>query len=159
MGSPSANTDISAYTNFQNQNIITYSSTSPDKVRYAALPLQPVTPGQRWRERVHGLLDHHGQTTATSSSAVSIPSTIPVSPYPSALLRTDATTSLVVKPVPTASFTPADGSATRHEQPMDENDPSGTIQPLRIYIRFRKSAANTTQFRIDDISLSGTASR
>ena len=77
------------------------------------------------------------------------------------MLRTDATTSLVVEVSSDGIiYTPLTFTQPGTNNTWTKITPSGVIPATaNLRIRFRKSAANTTQFRIDDISLSGTANR
>ena len=161
MGSPSANTDISAYTNFQNQNIITYSSTTTGQSQ-----VRSTTASTGYTGASGGGNVFMGFSTITGNDRNFIISGINSQYYTGitlsfGMLRTDATTSLVVEVSSDGIiYTPLTFTQPGTNNTWTKITPSGVIPATaNLRIRFRKSAANTTQFRIDDISLSGTANR
>lgn len=160
MGVPAANTDITVYTNFQNQNIIGYSSTTLPQSQVRA-----TTASTNYTGASGGGNMFMGFTTSGNNERDFIISGINSRFYTGitlsfGMLRSDLATSLVVEVstdgtnyTPLTVTMPAANTWTRVTA-------SGTIPATaNLRIRFRKSAANTTQFRVDDIQLSGTTSR
>jgi hypothetical protein len=161
MGVPTANTDITAYTGFQNQNVLLYtSSTSPQS------QVRSTTASTGYTGASGGGNVFMGFSATLGNNRDFIISGINSQYYTGitlsfGLLRTDAATSMVVETsTDGVNYTPLTVPQPGTNNQWTKVTASGTIPAAsNLYLRFRKSAANTTQFRIDDIQLSGTASQ
>lgn len=161
MGVPTANTDITAYSGFQNQNVLLYtSSTSPQS------QVRSTTASTGYTGASGGGNVFMGFSATLGNNRDFIISGINSQYYTGitlsfGLLRTDAATSMVVETsTDGVNYTPLTVPQPGTNNQWTKVTASGTIPAAsNLYLRFRKSAANTTQFRIDDIQLSGTASQ